>query len=389
MNSHLSASALEASLAIRDLTDPLQGLHTVGLVVERVQSALDHLWGAPPRLLRASPIVGVADNYDRLGYPPQAAARSPRYARYLDNGRLLRTQMTSAVPSWLDGVGLHAQEDAVLLPGLVWRRDCVDRRHVGEPHQLDVWRVSARCRLARADLLAMVDAVVACVLPGVQWRAHETSHPYTSQGLEVEAMVGGRWMEILECGEAAGHLLLGSGLEPSAWSGLAMGIGLDRMVMIAKGLDDIRLLRAADPRIARQMLDLSPWRPVSSHQASTRDLSVARDPGLDDEMLGDIVRDALGEDAGLVEEASVVSRWAAHELPQAACIRLGLDDGQENLLVRVVVRALDGPLPKARTAAIYDRVYAALHQGSASGYAVLQAPASAAARHGLEHTSRP
>ena len=31
-----------------------------------------------------------------------------------------------------------------VLPGLVYRRDAVDRTHVGTPHQVDLWRLKAR-----------------------------------------------------------------------------------------------------------------------------------------------------------------------------------------------------------------------------------------------------
>jgi phenylalanyl-tRNA synthetase alpha subunit len=31
------------------------------------------------------------------------------------------------------------------------------------------------------------------------------------------------------------------GIDPSRWSGLAMGVGLDRVLMLRKGIDDIRL----------------------------------------------------------------------------------------------------------------------------------------------------
>ena len=40
-------------------------------------------------------------------------------------------------------------------------------------------------------------------------------------------------------------------------------------------IDDIRVLRSTDPRIAAQMLDLAPYRPVSSQPAIERDLSIA------------------------------------------------------------------------------------------------------------------
>ena len=373
LSSSIDALALRSALALRDLSDPQGGRHAVSLVVDKVHAALQEHWRCPVAITRPPPVVTVADNYDRLLYPACAAARSGRYARYLDATRLLRTQMTSAVPPWLDEAAACGQDSAVLLPGLVWRRDSVDRRHVGEPHQLDAWRVSCTARLGRPDLLSMVGAVMQAVLPASRWRANETCHPYTSRGLEVEALVDGRWLEILECGEAAPELLSGSGLDPARWSGLAMGIGLDRMAMVLKGLDDIRLLRSADPRIARQMLDLAPYKAVSSHQSSTRDLSVAHRAGLDDEMLGDMLRQGLGEDAGLIEEAHITGRWPADRVPAPARLRLGLQADQENLLIRLVVRSPGGPLPKPVTAGIYRAAYALMHQGCAAGY--LQASA--------------
>ena len=67
-------------------------------------------------------------------------------------------------------------------------------------------------------------------------------------GLEVEVQVGERWVEVLECGEIHPWLLNESNLPSQQWSGLAMGIGLDRLVMLIKQIDDIRLLRSSDPR---------------------------------------------------------------------------------------------------------------------------------------------
>lgn len=46
-------------------------------------------------------------------------------------------------------------------------------------------------------------------------------------------------------------VLSGAGLK-HGWSGLALGMGLDRLLMLVKGIDDIRVLRsnddARDPR---------------------------------------------------------------------------------------------------------------------------------------------
>ncbi len=59
----LSASEVLRALSLRDLTDPSSGPHAMQLVLDHIHAAMP----APVRVVRASPIVPVADNYDRLG----------------------------------------------------------------------------------------------------------------------------------------------------------------------------------------------------------------------------------------------------------------------------------------------------------------------------------
>jgi hypothetical protein len=103
----------------------------------------------------------------------------------------------------------------------------------------------------------------------------------------------------------------------------SLGMGLDRLLMLAKRIPDIRLLRSGDPRVAGQMLDLAPYRPVSSMPAITRDLSIAVADDDDEETLGDRVRDALGADSRRVEEVRVVAATTYRKLPARAIARLG------------------------------------------------------------------
>src|SRR5207237_8307803 len=100
-------------------------------------------------------------------------------------------------------------------------------------------------------------------------------HPYTLLGREI--YVDG--VEAGECGLAHPDVL-GYG------TGLAMGLGLDRLTILAKGVPDIRLLRSDDPRVAVQMRDLSPYRTVSAIPAVHRDLSPAVAECLDAELPG-------------------------------------------------------------------------------------------------------
>ena len=175
-----------------------------------------------------------------------------------------------------------------------------------------------------------------------------------------------------ECGLAAPGVLARAGLP--GWHGLAAGLGLDRLLMLRKGIPDIRLLRSADPRIAGQMRDLDAYRPVSAMPAVRRDLSVMVEPWSDDETIGDQIRDSLGADATSVEEVTILASTPAEELPAAAAQRLGARPGQRNLLVRVVLRHLERTLTDDDANALRDRVYAAIHRGTEHQWAASGSP---------------
>jgi phenylalanyl-tRNA synthetase alpha chain len=361
----LSAEELRRTLSVRDLTDPTSGPHALQQLIEAALEALRQAWGCAVRVHRQSPIVSIADNYDRLHYPPEGAARDARYTRYVCDTALLRTQTSAMIPGLLRRLAEAPPEDVLLAcPGLVYRRDCIDRLHTGEPHQMDLWRVRRGAPLGVADLREMIETVVRALLPGRELRVEPARHPYTTDGLQIDVREGAQWVEIGECGLALPALLVENGLEPGHTTGLAMGLGLDRILMLRKGLDDIRLLRSADPRIASQMLDLEPYRPVSSMPAVRRDLSLVLADEDTPEELGDAVRAALGERAELVESVEVRSETPYRELPAAAVARLGIAPGQKNVLLRVVLRALDRTLTHEECNVLRDDIYAALHRGS-------------------------
>ena len=104
-------------------------------------------------------------------------------------------------------------------------------------------------------------------------------------------------------------------------------MGLDRLLMLAKHIPDIRLLRSGDPRVTRQMLDLARYQPASSMPPVTRDLSVAVPGDEDEETLGDRVRDALGADTSCIEEVRVLSATPCQQTrppaPSSASVRAG------------------------------------------------------------------
>lgn len=370
MSAHLSAEQLAHDLSIRDLTDPSAGPHALQLVLGHAVDALVDRWGCQVRWCRGERAVTVGDNYDNLGYRPEDVTRDTRYTRYVDGRRMLRSHSSALVPAALRALAAEPADDVLLVcPGLVYRRDSIDRMHTGTPHQLDLWRVTRRPDpMATADLDEMVKTLIEALLPGAKHRHEDRVHPYTLSGRQVDVDREGEWIEVAECGLAHPTVLERAGLDAS-WSGLALGMGLDRMLMLLKGIPDIRILRSAEPSVAGQMADLTPYRPVSAMPAIRRDLSVAVDCDDLAEDLGDRVRDALGPDSDCVESVEILTETPCRQLPPQALERLGASPDQKNVLLKVVLRHLERTLTDLDANLLRDRIYAAVHQGSAHQWA--------------------
>ncbi|PWK89073.1 phenylalanyl-tRNA synthetase alpha subunit [Lentzea atacamensis] len=324
------------ALNVRDLTDPAQGPHAMQLLIADLKAALDN-----PEEVRHHPLVPVEHNYEHLGYPADAITRDARYTRYASETCMLRSHTTAMIPPALRS----AVPDVTLLcPGLVYRRDTVDRLHTGTPHQLDVWRISHN----EERLEDLIDTVVTTLLPGKRYRTIDAQHPYTTHGKQIDVWHDGQWVEVGECGLAARHVL------KHHPHGLAMGLGLDRILMLRKGVPDIRLLRNGDPRITSQMLDLAEYRPISRHPAAIRDISIMAHESEDIETLGDRIRALVPED--VIEEITILGETRTEDLPEHVQRRLEARPGQKNVLIRVTMRAPERTLTDRETNEMRDRL---------------------------------
>ena len=362
---------LKKALSIPDLSDPKNGVHAINLVLEQLVAHFASLPNWPePRIFRKSPVTTVEENFDRLLFPHSAECRSSRNTRYVSKETLLRGHSAAMIPSILEELASEPGDDfLVFCPGICFRRDVVDRTHTGEPHQLDIWRIKkGGTPFGRTDLLNLVDEVVRAAIPGKGYRANEAIHPYTKNGLEVEINIDESWLELLECGEAHPTVLKASGLDPSTYSGLALGLGIDRLVMLAKGIDDIRLLRSEDPRVQAQMMNLEPFKKVSKFPSIQRDMSLSVSETILEEDICEKVQELLGSDVEALEEVIILSETAYANLPPQAIERLGIKEGQKNVLVRIILRSHSRSLTQEEANVLRDRVHLGLDESQTGGY---------------------
>ena len=138
--------------------------------------------------------------------------------------------------------------------------------------------------------------------------------------------------------------------------------------MARKNLPDIRLIRSTDPRIIKQMTDMEPYKNVSDQPAISRDMSYIVNKNDSEEDLCEDIRNVFGEHADLLEEVKILERTPFDKLHPVAKEKLGAVEGQDNVLVRIILRHPDKTLTKKEAADLYEMAYPKLHKGSTQGY---------------------
>ena len=102
---------------------------------------------------------------------------------------------------------------------------------------------------------------------GTTTRLRPSYFPFTEPSVEVDVSCfecGGKgcklregtgWSEILGAGIVNKKVLENCGIDSEEYSGLAFGIGIERVAMLKYGIDNIKLLFESDLRVLRQIDD--------------------------------------------------------------------------------------------------------------------------------------
>ena len=367
---YLCARLVNEALELNDLTELKHPAHAIGLLLDEVLEGLKARGWPDAQVLRGPRIVSAQENYGLLGYDPAEVTLGSEHTRWVDEHSLLRTQTTSQIPKALQQAAQNRKAGELILlaaPGITFRRDSRDRWHCAEPHQMDIWVLGDPQLSTREHLLRLVADILECSVPGMSWIYQSSPHHYTEGGIEVNLLLDKQPIEVLECGCIARSLLQRLGVDPAKHGGLALGMGLDRLTMLRKGIPDIRLLRDPNERVQAQLHDLLPWKAVSRLPSISRDISLAVTPGLSEEVLTEKMLLAAGDNAAWIEEMHIKGRWAMADLPVQAIERLGLLPGQENVLLRVVLRDCSRSITTLEANALYERIQSALHEGAEGG----------------------
>jgi phenylalanyl-tRNA synthetase alpha chain len=144
-------------------------------------------------------------------------------------------------------------------PGRVYRNEATDPRHERAFFQYEALIVDRDFPFSSGQLL--VKTILATVFGrSVRTRMRAGFFPFVEPGFEIdmECLVcnghGCRvckhvgWLEIMPGGVPHPNVLQAGGLDPNEWMGFYLNVGLDRLVMMRYGINDVRLFHTADLR---------------------------------------------------------------------------------------------------------------------------------------------
>ena len=199
-------------------------------------------------------------NFEALNIPKDHPSRDTQDTFYISDNVLLRTQTS---PMQIRTMEKKKPPIRIIAPGRVYRSDAVDATHSPLFHQVEGLVVDKG--ITMADLKGTLEVFVKRLYGDstvVRFRPHP--FPFTEPSAELDVQCfhchgegcslckGEGWIEILGCGMVHPQVLLNCGIDPEEYSGFAFGLGLERMVMMRYGIDDLRLFYDNDVRFLKQ-----------------------------------------------------------------------------------------------------------------------------------------
>ncbi|MCR4703533.1 MAG: phenylalanine--tRNA ligase subunit alpha [Saccharofermentans sp.] len=201
-------------------------------------------------------------NFTALNIPQDHPSRDMQDTFYLSPEFLLRTQTSAGQ--------VHVMESQqppikIISPGKVFRSDD-DATHSPMFSQMEGLVVDEGITLC--DLQGMLDVFVKKIFgESTRTRLRPSYFPFTEPSVEVDVscfQCGGKgcklckgtgWIEVLGAGVVNKKVLEGCGIDSDKYSGLAFGIGIDRIAMLKYGINNIKMLFESDLRVLEQIDD--------------------------------------------------------------------------------------------------------------------------------------
>ncbi|GBE21402.1 phenylalanine--tRNA ligase alpha subunit [bacterium BMS3Bbin01] len=235
------------------------------LLTETVEEVCDIFTALGYAVATGPEVETAAYNFDALNTPPTHPARLESDTLYVDWGDpadelLLRTQTSPMQVRYMEQ---HEPPVYVIVPGRVYRSDALDATH--SPVFTQVEGLSVDDALTFADLKGTLQYFMERFFGvGRKIRMYPHFFPFTEPSAEMAVScfncdgsgcrVCGQtgWIELLGCGMVDPNVFEAVGYDPTAVSGFAFGVGVERLAMVRHGIGHIRHFFDNDLRVLEQ-----------------------------------------------------------------------------------------------------------------------------------------
>ena len=176
-------------------------------------------------------------NFDMLNIKKTHPARQMHDTFYVENkSNLLRTHTS---PVQIRGMLEKSPPLAFISGGKVYRKDD-DATHLPMFHQIEGIVVDKDINFAHLkDLIYKI--VHSLFGKDIKLRFRPSYFPFTEPSAEVDILSSeGKWLEILGCGLVNPKVLENCNIDSNSFSGIAFGLGIERIAMLKHGVKDIR-----------------------------------------------------------------------------------------------------------------------------------------------------
>jgi phenylalanyl-tRNA synthetase alpha chain len=215
-------------------------------------------------------------NFDALNFLPDHPAREMQDTLFIAppagepegtrSGLVMRTHTS---PVQIRSLLTRPLPLYVVSPGKVYRNEALDATHLPVFYQIEGLAVDEGLTMAdlRGAIQAFVDALFGA---GLRTRLRPDYFPFTEPSADVsmechvcrgESTKPGAdpcrvcrsqgWIEIAGCGMVNPRVLVACGIDPDRYSGFAFGLGIERALMLAHGINEIRDTYDGDVRFSR------------------------------------------------------------------------------------------------------------------------------------------
>jgi len=194
-------------------------------------------------------------NFDALNVPRDHPARDMQdtfWVKGMDEA-VLRTHTSPVQVRYMEK---HAPPIRIIAPGRVFRNEATDATHEAQFFQFEGLYIDKGVSLGHLKG-TLEHFFTAFYGRDITVRFRPGYFPFVEPGVEVDMLFKKRdgtevWVEVMGAGMVHPNVLRSGGIDPEEYSGFAFGVGLERLVMIAADVPDVRLFHTGDLRLVHQ-----------------------------------------------------------------------------------------------------------------------------------------